>query len=326
MKMKMQATRTILILFTLLASIELLAQSEQPEQLGCEEVIDVKNGFLCVIKPSLTDETISDTSFTGDGKHKFLGFGYHVIGVPNSLNHKSPIHVHFGGSYGRPYLPVMGRIPSKRLLSEGVESGRLIIQLAYDNKYSVNLDRCQQEKSLDNCAGQVRLEKQTGQDVSGLATTSKSNSIDFRFQKLIEYLKTKGIIEKARKVTWNDVDVSGHSQGGGQALFIAMNYGVKRACLYAGGYDIGDTVNNADNIPMADWIKMKSKTPMERITAIVHTAEKHYHVFSAAFKHLGLYELNNVFEVSHEGENFSNPHGAVVSAPELTAIRKQACY
>lgn len=298
----------------------------QAGQLDCQEKRAVPGGYLCAIKPSLTHPSIADNSFEGSGTHRIFGFGYHVVGVPNSVNHKSPVYVHFGGSFGKPYMPFMGRFASERVLSEGMQNGYLMIQLAYDNKYSVNHDQCRSHLDLDDCAGNIRLEKQTGQDVSPLANTNVSNSINFRFEKMMDYLKGKGLVGNTQASGWNEVSVSGHSQGGGQALFIAMNYGVKRACLYAGGYDLGDSVGNNDGIPMADWIKRPSKTPMERIRAIVHTAEQSYRAFHGAFKYLGLYQLGNVFEVSHQGENFSNPHGAVISAPELVSIRKEACF
>jgi hypothetical protein len=303
------------------------------KDLNCDKVKKVKEGILCILKPSRTDINIDDSATSGRFIRKRLGFGHHIIGFPTNYSKTSPFHIHFGGSYGKPYIPVKDQIRSLPFLREGMKKGRLMIQLAYDNQYSVNLDQCSQEgKTIDNCAGLIRERKQTGKPLTNLTNTDRDNSINNRLHKLFKLLKKKKVISPTKDLSWNKLEVSGHSQGGGQSLFIAKRYGVKRACLIAGGYDLPDLVNPS-SFSLADWIiDNNSKTPLKNITALVHTDDKYYDKFSYVYKYLGLYSLGNVYETSRtdltnqKGDTISNMHGGIMSARELSKLRAQACF
>lgn len=274
----------------------------------------IKTGLLCVIKPSTTDSKISDLKKEGKGIRKILGFGYHVIGIPNNVSKSSQLHLHLGGSYGKPYRKFFGKIMNEKFISEGMRNGRIVINLAYDNKYSVNQDNCKKlGMEIDNCAGKIRQEKQTGTDLISLVNTTVHDSINYRFYALLRYLKFQINLPINPDVSWNSIGLSGHSQGGGQALFIAKNYGSQYACLIAGGYDVGDNINPS-RLNVADWIiQPNSKTDPKKIYGVVHKEDTYYRAFVETYKLLGLNNDENMFEYNYKVKTQREAHGSIVN-------------
>jgi hypothetical protein len=71
------------------------------------------------------------------------------------------------------------------------------------------------------------------------------------------------------KPNWSSIAVSGQSQGGGMAEFIAQRELVARVISFSGGWDYSNSRTKA----IAGWYSKKSVTPMNRWFATYHTKE-----------------------------------------------------
>lgn len=301
----------------------------------CHQVQKVSGGNLCVIKPSETDPNIKEVYSTATLQDRRLGFGYHVVGIPDSFSSQSQVHLHLTGSYGRPFNQdaINGSsILNQLFLEEGMRAGRVMIQLAYNNRFQVNGDICVQMPTLNNCAGLVRTEIITGQDLSSAVTTSRADSIENRLQKLMDYLQERSLLLSTQTLQWRQLEVSGHSQGSGHAYFLAKFYGVKRACLLGGPYDVADVVRPG-SIDIADWYTaVDFQTPVNSLRALVHTGDDYYPKFKLAYEVIGLTLNRNYFETSLatmtniNGAPIDDGHPGIIMATQFSELRSQVCF
>lgn len=305
----------------------------------CDDLSSNADGRLCAIRPSKTDSTIKDFALDNIDRPG-VGFGYHVIGVPNDWNKIKGVWIHFVGSYGTPYVPGgvnAGIFATRTWVNELIKEGYFVISIAYNNPESVNGDICSQDSpgiNVDNCAGDVRKEILEGVNYSSQVEVSNSNSVFNRFKKLSDYLVTNGLnlptYARSTTLDWSKIYVSGHSQGAGHSYYLAKNYGVKFACLLGGPYDLRDNVNPPAT-PIADWYLVSgSLTDISQIGAFVLTTDDSYTSFIGAYNVIGLVKNTHWFEVSgtytdDNGEEISG-HGAAVAAPALASYRAQACF
>lgn len=300
------------------------------DNVDCIKTEALDNGVLCALMPSKTDSRINDSAPSGGSD----GFGYHVIGLPDNYGKNPDLHIHFTGSYGQAFNTARNKFTDKQFLSEALEAGKVVIQLAYDNEFAVNLDLCNGDGAYDdNCAGDVRLEKLTGVDRTSLIKTSFFDSIDFRLRKLISYLKEKRVLPYTFKHEWSNTSVSGHSQGGGVVLHIAKLRKIKRGCMISGGYDLPDNIGN-NTSELADWIisPIPFATSLDFISAVVHTSDEYYSELSIVYDFLNLKSRGNLYETSKlilrdiDGNLQFNGHVAAIRAVELKDIRMDACF
>lgn len=302
----------------------------------CDAQLRTPHGVLCAIQPSKTDAAISDHAGPS-AQMPGPGFGYHVIGIPNDYEEMSGAWLHFSGSYGRPYLPRDNAFATVSWADEIMSRGFLVIQIAYANSKSLNGDLCgamNPGSATDDCAGLARREILTGQDVSTLVEVDQVNSVSGRLVKLDAYLAQHqlalpGVVE-AGEVKWQNLVVSGHSQGAGHSYFVAKNMGVRAACFLGGPYDSADTVDPGP-VAIADWYtEPGSLTDISHMGAFVVTSDEHYRTFVATYEFLGLVKGEDWFETTGEyvdeaGEPL-NGHAASVGAPALAGERAKACF
>jgi len=302
----------------------------------CLSVIELENGTLCAVQPSSLDpETLDAAPELPDQRGS--GFGYHVVAVPHTQSEPdTSLWVHFGGTYGRPFDRSTGKVASSAWLNELMGAGYAVIQPAYDNKTSISFD-CGEEpgKSIDNCAGDAREEVLTGQDRSTLRDVNQANSVDHRLASLLAFVQLhapswlpEGL--DPANLSWPDIKVSGHSQGGNLSYYIARRRGVRFACMLAAPFDAGDSVNPG-RFPIADWFtEGESLTPVERLAQLVATEDPYSMAFLGAGRLIGLVEGEQSFTVSDapyvnvEGEEVDG-HSAPLADPNLASIRAQAC-
>jgi hypothetical protein len=305
----------------------------------CDDLLTVSNGTLCAIRPSALDSRTKDIYSTATLADRRLGFGYHVLGIPKTYDQGKNLWIHFTGTSGRPYDPANQKFGSATWLNEVLAHGHPVIQLAYDNRFSINTDTCQAPNpgaDRDNCAGEAREEVLTGVDLSPYRSTDIYNSVDFRLKVLLNYLLPKvgprlpaGI--DPNNFSWAAATVSGHSQGGNLAYYIAKNRGVTFACMLGSPYDVADSVAPGP-VRIADWFTTGvSLTPVSRLGQFVTTEDDSYTSFHAAALLLGMTYGQEAFESTlapyHDGEgNVVDGHEAAVNDPSLASLRAQACF
>lgn len=306
----------------------------------CADTLAKSAGTLCAIQPSKIDSHILDVSpASGLKGDESLGFGYHVLAIPDDLAQAKGIWLHFTGSYGRAYSQRTDDYSTDVWLNELMEEGYVVIQLAYDNRFSINGDLCERKndgQDRDNCAGEVREIGLTGKGTSPYRSTDTYNTIDYRLKTLLTYIEdTQGIdlpgnID-ANNIDWSKVSVSGHSQGANQAYFIAKQRPVAFVCILAGGYDSADSVNPG-GLAIADWFTTgTSVTPTSKISALLTTTDDNYKTFYKGLTQaVGLPVQQIVIAdakkyYSSDGDEV-NGHAGTIKDPTLKAKRAEACF
>jgi hypothetical protein len=170
------------------------------------------------------------------------------------------------------FMASTGTRPSeyRALLLAGAQAGYHVIGLSY-----VNLDSVQAlcETSADpECHLKLRREIVTGENASTLVDVNAANAVLNRLGKLVSYLARahpqegwSQFIDLDGSVQWSRVGVSGHSQGGGHAVFLGKLYSVDRVSFYAAPVDW----RMPSGTPAA-WLSQPGATPAERHYGLAH--------------------------------------------------------
>ncbi|MEE9346408.1 MAG: hypothetical protein V3U88_12450 [Methylococcales bacterium] len=321
------------------ASIGLVYDYQQPPRSMCDHYEDFDNGFLCALRPSRLDAATRDIFDTDTQINRRSGFGYHAIMFPDKGVKIRGVYIHFGGSFGRPFNPVNNTFQSGTFLREAWDSGFIVIQLAYNNRYAVNSDdECGGDLLIDNCAGKIRREKILGGNSSPIADTPVADSIEHRLTRLVEYLENRGIELPINaisngQINWPGMFLGGHSQGAGQALYIGKYFGARHVCMLAGIHDVHDNVQASSPELIADWFLDTSSTiPRRKLRAILAEDDPFYNQFVSAYGVLSLVEnwhwksffAEQYFDEDHNEINTG--HGAAIKDPSFRELRLRACF
>ncbi|MEC7983592.1 MAG: hypothetical protein VX278_00430, partial [Myxococcota bacterium] len=270
---------------------------QPPSPAICDDMLETENGYLCAVRPSRLDEQARDIFASGELGDENLGFGYHAMAFPSAGTTIKGVYIHFTGSMGRPYHPRSQKFPSQQLLDEAMAAGFITLQIAYHNRYAVNSDReCIGSSDVDNCAGLVRYEKITGEDVSSVVDVPLADSIIQRIRTLVSYCNEEGFEFPVRMtadgvIQWTTLRLGGHSQGAGHALYITKYWDAAHACLLGGGYDVPDAVPSIPLEGIADWyIDASVAVDISKIRALVAVDDSSYDAFLRGYDQLGLEE------------------------------------
>jgi hypothetical protein len=159
------------------------------------------------------------------------------------------------------------------ILAHAARNGYHAIGLNYPNQASM-ATLCAGLPST--CYGDARLELLTGQPVSSALSVDRANSVDNRLIKLLRYMRAtesagnwSQFLIGDTAVAWSKVSIAGHSQGGGQALFIAQRHVVYRATAYA---SYGDGLGTVASV--APWVTRPYATPVTRLFGLISTFDE----------------------------------------------------
>jgi len=188
------------------------------------------------------------------------------------------------------FMPGSGQLPEIRsewVLESAANAGLRAISLAYQNQGSVS-DKCWTSKDPD-CMERVRMERIYGVDTSGEVECNYEESVVGLLNELLHMLHEyhpqmnwlKWLDENGDP-RWEQIIVAGHSQGAGNAAFIAKEHLVARVIMYAGPYDRDTTarVDYKDKVyEEAHWINYESATPHNRYLAFYHQLDNAPYTF-----------------------------------------------
>jgi hypothetical protein len=145
-------------------------------------------------------------------------------------------------------------------MSVGARAGHNVIGLSYPNSWTVD-ELCADDPDL-NCDRNLRGEIFTGENISPHVLVDVNNSIHNRLRTLLAYLVVEQpgrgwerFIEGGQ-LQWDRMILSGHSQGGGHAAFIAKQRSVARVAMFAAPADYNERLNIA-----SPWISDRGLTP-----------------------------------------------------------------
>ncbi|MDB2385522.1 hypothetical protein N9V96_03525 [Polaribacter sp.] len=229
------------------------------------------------IKPSNTDATIKDA----DTPH-FIAYNP-TIKQGNLLL----------------FLPGTGGIASKgpkKLFSVALLQGYRVINLSYINTPAI-AQVCRRKNLRDNadCAKEFREKRIFGTGNFSLIEDQKQDAIANRLTKLLVYLSKTDVdgnwsyyLNEDHKLDWDKIAVSGQSQGGGMAAFIAKRNLVARVIDFSGGWDYSK-VNK-----IATWYNEKSITPPEVWYGTYHAKEANATTIRESYEAMKIPE-DNIF-------------------------------
>lgn len=162
------------------------------------------------------------------------------------------------------FLPGTGAAPRmyRKILTEATNRGFHAIGLTYDNEKMVN-KRCSSSSDA-SCWGTVRAEELDASRPTSMLTIPAQQSIVSRLTHLLQYLARAYPSQHWAQYlsgdmpAWSKIVVGGHSQGAGEAAYMAKMYALRGVC----GFD-SPSDGNA-KIPVPAWLTMPNRTPLSR--------------------------------------------------------------
>jgi hypothetical protein len=177
----------------------------------------------------------------------------HFTYFNTSCSQRNLLLVHLVGSYDNP-------TNTQIFPSLAANNGFHALVLKYPNSTAAQ-SACGSSLDID-CYKNFRKEIIEGIDVSPDISVDFTNSITNRLIKLIQYMTLTYPSENWEQylvngqIQWQNIIVSGHSQGGGHAAYIAKTHQVKRCLMFASPNDFINTSSSP-----ANWVSSSSQTP-----------------------------------------------------------------
>lgn len=171
------------------------------------------------------------------------------------------------------FLPGTGQSASqtKLLPAAAAKAGYHAVVVGYPNGKALS-DLCKDD--LD-CYGAIRTEMLDGTDASPLVTVGPADAIQTRATKLLAYLAAKypdegwGPFVVGNALAYDRLVISGHSQGGGHAAFLAAKHEVAKVVLFS---SVVDASSATPPVPAA-WLTAPHATPSNRYVALDHQGD-----------------------------------------------------
>jgi pimeloyl-ACP methyl ester carboxylesterase len=173
--------------------------------------------------------------------------------------------------------------------------GYHVLALAYPSDIPATIVRNEQDP---NAFENFRTEIIEGRDLSTFVSVDRTNCIENRLIKLLQYLSKNEpdrgwdqYLTLEGEINWQRIAVSGHSQGGGHAALIATKHLVARAVMTGAPKDF-DRVRNRP----AAWYR-KPATPISRFFAFNHELDRQgcdFEELLRIFKAMGMGEAVNI--------------------------------
>lgn len=183
----------------------------------------------------------------------------HLAWVHPNCDGQNGLLVHIGGTFSNPSN-------TQLFLELAASMGFHVMSLKYPNNVAAK-SACGNSEDM-NCFQKFRNEIIYGEDSSDEVEVDSTNSIVNRLQKLLAYLHQNypndqwDLFLDKGEIVWKNTIVSGHSQGGVHAAFMAQMHEVKRVLMFASPNDYSAHFNQS-----APWINQNFATPMERFFA-----------------------------------------------------------
>lgn len=213
------------------------------------------------------------------------------------------------------FLPGTNGIPEngpRLLFQTAIEQGYRVINLAYITKQAVAAI-CKGE-NLENdadCTEKFRSQRVFGTRTLPLIPDEPQDAIVHRLTKLLVYLNEfdkKGnwdVYLKNGAPNWELITVTGQSQGGGMATFIAKRRLVNRVITFSGGWDY------SEKNKIAKWYFNESTTPPNRWFGTYHQQEPTASIIDETYKAMAIPE-NHIYALNLEIRKGKRAHGEAI--------------
>jgi hypothetical protein len=220
-------------------------------------------------------------------------FGIKPSKIDPAVKHfDDPSIVMLGGGKGAPlvlFLTCTGGNPEMTMafLNEVARQGYKVISLAYDDVPAV-AQVCPQNPDVA-CSAKFREMRIYGTGGSDVVSNPVNESVQVRLTTLLKALSQvqpdQGWDQflDGDAPRWDQIVVSGMSQGAGMAAFIAKRSLTRRVVLFSSPWDVA----GPEHAP-APWLSDKSATPMDRWYAEYHKREETAALLARAYVVLGI--------------------------------------
>ncbi|MCL5127082.1 hypothetical protein [Algibacter sp. L4_22] len=196
------------------------------------------------------------------------------------------------------FMPGTGGIALKgprKLFSTAINQGYHVINISYINQPAVaQICKGKILEENSNCTEEFRTKRIYGNNAFSLINDKPQDAIVNRLTKLLIYLTEhdkKGnwsIYLENGTPKWSKIVVSGQSQGGGMAAFIAKQHLVNRVIDFSGGWDYSAKPK------IAKWYYSTSVTPLNRWYGTYHTTEPLANIIKESYDAMGIPE-NHIY-------------------------------
>ena len=222
------------------------------------------------IAPHATDERLAES----EPAHLVV----YDPGVDNA-----PLLVWLGGTGGKPMSGPQEFYQTAR------EQGYRLVALSYLNTPAVS-QVCVGAalRAQPACAGQLRQHRAWGEPLSRWVTDRPEDAIVPRLTRLLQHLARTDAAGNwspylnGDAPRWERLVLTGQSQGGGMAAFIAQTQRVAGVIMFSGGWD------HAPGGDIAAWYGRNSATPPQRWHGSFHVQEVQAATMDRIYQRLGL--------------------------------------
>jgi dienelactone hydrolase len=172
------------------------------------------------------------------------------------------------------FLPATGHVPDnyRKFLTVAAESGYHVLGLDFWNRGDAVANICGVDA---RCYTQVQRNRFNGTRPSEFSKVDEANSVLSRLQAALDYLTVHdpdggwGQYTHDEQIDWDNIVVSGHSQGGGEAAYIAHKFRVMGQITFS-----SPIITDKDHA--ASWLKTKGKTPTSVMYAFDDSHDEFY--------------------------------------------------
>lgn len=227
------------------------------------------------------------------------------VALDTAVRSNSELLVFFSGTGGQPDC-------CQLFLKEAAQLGFHTIGLAYENMQAVGTI-CRNNLT---CYGTVRQNDFDGADASAYSNVAPAQSISARLVDLLGFLAktypSQGWASflSADHVNWNLVVVAGHSQGGGDAAYIAKIEKVEGVIMLSSDVDSTSTTPPV----AATCLRTDHLTALNRYIGFDHTQDPFYPKIRADCTALNLASLGPAVSVDSSSPPYSHSHQLITSA------------
>lgn len=221
----------------------------------------------CSLQQKASNVVLEIIPSTTDSRIKVADTPHYITYNPNIKQGK--LLLFLAGTYG---IATKG---PKTFFDTAVQQGYRVINLQYITSEAV-AQICKGETLTKNasCAEEFRQKRIYGDNHFSLISDEPQDAIVNRLIKLLIYLSENdkkgnwGFYLKDGHPKWDEIAVSGQSQGGGMAAYIAKKELVARVITFSGGWDYSTTDKK-----IANWYYDNSITPNDRWFGTYHVKE-----------------------------------------------------
>jgi predicted esterase len=237
-----------------------------PAQQSAAPVPQLADGVVYTVSPVAADPQIK--RFTSDN----------LVLFEHGVARKARLLVFFSGTGGTP-------ASGWPFLETAAKAGYRVIGLEYDNAISVP-QTCGRNPD-PACSDRFREKRIFGDAESAEIDDLPNESVVNRLTKLLQYLDAQhhdegwGQYLRNGEPDWPRIAVSGHSQGGGMAAYIAKKKSVARVIVLSGAWDRVEATKE-----WAPWVTAPSATPLDRWYAAYHQRESRADAMKLAYEAL----------------------------------------